>query len=89
MKDVNDKIEYEIRQVLLNNWDPFHVHNSGGNEHDYDQFIPKLHRYIKEHRSIEKVSEYLLRAETDVFKLRGSTQKDFHHISDLLLKIKL
>jgi hypothetical protein len=78
---------YEIRQVLLNHWDPFHVHHTNGDEHDYDNFLPKLHRYLVEHKTADKIAEYLLRAETEVFGLRGSTLKDFEVISKKLLEI--
>ncbi|MGB8492977.1 MAG: hypothetical protein WCE53_01120 [Candidatus Acidiferrum sp.] len=58
-KRESQRIQDEIRQVLLKNWDPIDIKDEPLAQGEYDMYIPGVFTLLTENSSDEEISAYL------------------------------
>jgi hypothetical protein len=67
MRNRSARAFFEIRAILLREWDPLSV---GDNPHladEYDSYIPTLYRLLENAPTVERIAAVLERIEKDFF----------------------
>jgi hypothetical protein len=59
----NDRGSWELRELLMTEWDPIHVRNAQGAQDEYDGYLGQLGGLLRKGASATGVAEYLAWAE--------------------------
>jgi hypothetical protein len=77
-RDKSERIYEEIREILLNSWDPIGIKNEPRARDEYDSYIGGIYKLLKNGSSDEEIASYLWRVIEDriqVHPARGATEK--------------
>ena len=77
-KNKSERIYEEIREILLNSWDPIGIKNEPQARDEYDSYIGGVYKLLKKGSSDEEIASYLWRVIEDriqVHPARGATEK--------------
>jgi hypothetical protein len=70
------QLRRDVREVLLNEWDPIGVVMLGPSaEDEYDDYVPGVAALVAHRASKETIFEYIWKIETDTMGLPGNRQK--------------
>lgn len=81
------KIMGNIRQVLLNDWDPIGIKDVPEAQDEYDSYMGVIYTMIESHTPAKEVAEYLIKIETEEMGLGFSNVEDLLPIVKRLLSI--
>ncbi len=59
-------LTHQIRQILLQHWDPVAIKHVPQAQDEYDTYLPKISLLLKSHASQSDIAAALLQAEADM-----------------------
>jgi hypothetical protein len=80
------RITNEIRNVLINNWDPVNIKEDGNRGNEYDSYIGGIYDLLMEHAPAKKISTHLSSVEKIYLGFEASP-KSLLDVAEELMKI--
>ena len=77
---------YGIHKVLLNEWDPLGICRNPSMRDEYEDYLPKIFKMIRDHSSESEIFDYLWWVEHKVMEQKGNKQHTLR-IASLLKKL--
>ena len=76
----------QIRETLLNEWDPIGVHDMNEAQDEYDGYIPTIYSFLIARKTSNEVLDYLLWLENEHMGLKADRQRT-QHVAEKLLHL--
>ena len=79
----------EIRQVLLNVWDPVGIRDEPNSQNEYDSYIGRISDLLQNHATEAEVMDYLLWAVRENMGFDAATHEHMRTTATALRKIEI
>lgn len=86
MKKTFIGLDFEVKRVLLKEWDPIGVSDIPEADDEYDAYVPYVSRMLREQKTVDELYDYLRWIEVERICLDGDethTRKVANKLMDL------
>ncbi|MGF6604530.1 hypothetical protein P3T23_009286 [Paraburkholderia sp. GAS448] len=84
MKNTFSGLDFEVKTILLKEWDPIGVGDSPEADDEYDSYVPYVSQMIREQKTVDELYDYLRWIEVERIGLDG----DEAHSRSIANKLK-
>jgi hypothetical protein len=70
-----DRLRANVRQLLLQDWDPVGIRDVAAAQDEYDLYVDPIARIVERGESEEAITKYLLELEFDITGMQGDIER--------------